>query len=125
MADPTDSSTSTAGTPRPSSGEAAQALIEDEIEMAAAEAEVRALDLLNHALKGAGRSEVDLAEAFSVTPQRVTRLLNGEDPLSLLALARLLRASGYRLALRAEPMEDGLPDINPQPRRRRVETDPR
>lgn len=102
----------------------AESTLAGAIEMAAADAEVCALDLLNRAHEASGSTQRSLADLFKVTPGRISQILGGDSQLRVASVARLLRASGYTLSLRAEPVAADLPEINPKPRRRRTVVEP-
>lgn len=90
------------------------------IEMAAARACVRAVDLLNRALEAARLRQSDLASTLEVSEGRVSQLLNGDGNVRVTTLARALRAAGYQLRLEADPVQEGLPSIGtPKPTTRR------
>lgn len=87
------------------------------VELAAARATVQTLDLLNSALAESGRRQKDLAAALGVTEGRVSQVIGGDGNIRVTTLARVLRASGYRLNLGAEPVIPGKKSLPQRTRR--------
>lgn len=81
------------------------------MEMAAAEASLDAVGLLNRAVRASGLSQRELAEALGVGESRVSQVLSGDGNLRMTTLARYLRATGYRLRLDAVPDEEGVSEL--------------
>lgn len=73
------------------------------IAMAAADAAVESVSLINEALEVSELPHAALAERLGVTPGRVSQVVNGDGNVRITTLARFLRALGYNLTLRAVP----------------------
>jgi len=66
----------------------------------------------------------ELASKIGVSEGRVSQVLNGDGNLRTAAIARYLRALGYKATLSAQPVEAGRQEL-PRRRRRRMETEER
>lgn len=97
--------------------EIAESTAEGRLEMAAAEASLDAIGLLNKALRASGMSQKDLAKALGVGESRVSQVLSGDGNVRMTTLARYLRAAGYTLRLDAVPAEENVAEL-PRPRTR-------
>lgn len=97
--------------------EFAESTVEGRIEMAAAEATLDAVGLLNKAVRTCGLSQKEIAEALGVGGSRVSQVLTGDGNLKIATLARYLRAAGYALRLEAVPVDANAREL-PKPRSR-------
>lgn len=95
--------------------EIAESTKHGQIELAAADVMLEAAGLLNRAVRTAGVSQRDLAEALGVGESRVSQVLNGDGNLRLTTLARYLRAAGYSISLTVNPADHDTPAL-PKPR---------
>lgn len=91
-------------------------------ELAASRLALEALVSLNRAVAASGLTQVQLADALGVGASRVSQVLNGDGNLLLATYARFLRATGYKVTLGLEAVEEGrpaLPPLKKSTRRRR------
>ncbi|MDD1477071.1 helix-turn-helix domain-containing protein [Arthrobacter sp. H16F315] len=97
--------------------EIAESTVEGRVEMAAAEASLDTVGLLNRVLRASGLSQREIAEALGVGESRVSQVLTGDGNLKITTLARYLRAAGYALKLEAVPVDAAAKEL-PRPRSR-------
>jgi len=90
------------------------------LELAAAEAQVRVAHLLRGALDRSRLSQKELAERVGVTEGRVSQVLNSDGNLRITTIARFLRALGYSFELAGKAADSEVQPLErPGPRRRK------
>lgn len=100
--------------------EFAESTVEGRIEMAAAEATLDAVGLLNKVVRACGLSQKEIAEALGVGDSRVSQVLTGDGNLKIATLARYIRAAGYALKFEAVPVDANAKELaKPRSRSRR------
>lgn len=91
-----------------------------ELERSAARLAVDAVSLMNRVRESSGLTQRELASRLGVGESRVSQILHGDGNVRVATLARVLRASGYRVRLDVQPADLDTPVIpRPTPRRRR------
>jgi transcriptional regulator with XRE-family HTH domain len=90
--------------------------------LAAADLAIQVTRMLYLGLTRADLTQAQLAERLEITEGRVSQVVNGDGNLHIATLGRFMRALGYKIELRAVPVEPGLEPIEAQkPRRTRHE----
>lgn len=86
---------------------------ERELRKSAARLAVDAVALMNRAHEDSGFEQKDLAEMLGVSPGRISQILNGDGNVRLATLARMLRASGFKVELTPHPVAEpaGAPQV--------------
>lgn len=85
---------------------------EGAMDFAAAALAVESIVFLNNALRASGITQAELAHRLSVTPGRVSQVLNGDGNLRVSTLAKFLSALEYEVHLRTTPLRDDLPTLH-------------
>ncbi|WP_349270925.1 helix-turn-helix domain-containing protein [Mycolicibacterium parafortuitum] len=100
--------------------------IEGAVDLAAAEVSRQVATLLAQALNASPRDQRQLASILGVSEARVSQVVNGDGNLRVGAVAKYMRALGYKVRILATGAEEGLPDLpkaapTGRPRRRKVD----
>jgi transcriptional regulator with XRE-family HTH domain len=94
-------------------------------DLAAAELSHQVATLLVQAVAVSPRDQRELASILGVSEARVSQVVNGDGNLRVSAVAKYMRALGYKVKLTATAVEEGLPDLpkppTGRPRRRKAE----
>jgi len=63
---------------------------------------------LNHQLKRIGMANTDLAKTLGVKPPYISRVMRGEENLTIGSMVKLVRATGGKLHLQVADQKDGM-----------------
>jgi len=87
------------------------------IELAAAAATAEVSRLFHWLPRASSRKQKEISRDLEVTEGRISQVLNGDGNVTVAALAKYLRAYGYRLKFQVSPADEGVPEV-PANRRR-------
>ncbi|MHA7220007.1 helix-turn-helix domain-containing protein [Arthrobacter sp. MDT1-48-3] len=86
--------------------------------MAAARLALRVRATLLNALGASGLSQKELSERLEVGESRVSQILHGDGNVQISTLAKVLRALGYTIEFKVNPVDSSVPPL-PERRSRR------